>query len=137
MFFGVAGLFTVGGVLFALVLVFLKSIWSDAGAELSQKRYDLKRERGQLIMQRNDIKHNAWCDFAYSIARERLKKDHPNAMPGSPYSDEYKHAAYRAPLHQLQMEAKEYGIEYVEPDTSELDKQIDELTKQLIRLGAE
>lgn len=137
MFFGVAGLFTVGGVLFALVLVFLKSIWSDAGAELSQKRYDLKRERGKLIAKREELNHHAWCNFAFSVADERLKRDHPNAKPGSPYHDEYLDAAYKAPLHQLQMEAKEYGIEYVEPDTSELDKQIDELTKQLIRLGAE
>lgn len=137
MFFGVAGAFTVAGVLVALVWAFVRQSWRDATLDVWRKQWDLQEKRNALESEREKIKHDAWCNFAYSIARERLKKDHPNAMPGSPYSDEYKHAAYRAPLHQLQMKGKEYGIEYVEPDTSELDKQINELTKQLIRLGAE
>lgn len=137
MFFGVAGAFTVAGVLVALVWAFVRQSWKDATLDVWRKQWDLQEKRNALESEREKIKHDAWCNFAYSIARERLKKDHPNAMPGSPYSDEYKHAAYKAPLHQLQMEAKEYGIEYVESDTSELDKQINELTKQLIRLGAE
>lgn len=137
MFFGVAGAFTVAGVLVALVWAFVRQSWKDATLDVWRKQWDLQEKRNALESEREKIKHDAWCNFAYSIARERLKKDHPNAMPGSPYSDEYKDAAYRAPLHQLQMEGKEYGIEYVEPDTSDLDKQINELTKQLIRLGAE
>lgn len=52
------------------------------------------------------------------------------------YRPEYEYIG-KASLDQLKTMAKEYGIEYVEPDTSELDKQINELTKQLIRLGAE
>ena len=52
------------------------------------------------------------------------------------YRPEYEYIE-KASLDQLKTMAKEYGITYVEPDTSDLDKQINELTKQLIRLGAE
>ena len=140
MFFGVAGLFTVGGVLVALVWAFVRQSWKDATLDVWRKQWDLQDKRNALERERDDIKRKARNNLEHAVVNRKLRENgdsNPylcNGLMG--YRPEYEYIG-KASLDQLQTMAKEYGIEYVEPDTSELDKQIDELTKQLIRLGAE
>jgi paraquat-inducible protein B len=140
MFFGVAGAFTVAGVLVALVWAFVRQSWKDATLDVWRKQWDLQDKRNALEREKNDLERNARNDLEHAVVKRKLRENgdsNPylcNGLMG--YRPEYEYIG-KASLDQLKTMAKEYGIEYVEPDTSDLDKQINELTKQLIRLGAE
>ena len=140
MFFGVAGAFTVAGVLIALLWAFVRQSWKDATLDAWRKQWDLQEKRNALERERDDIKRNARNNLEHAVVKRKLRENgdsNPylcNGLMG--YRPEYEYIE-KASLDQLKTMAKEYGITYVEPDTSDLDKQINELTKQLIRLGAE
>ena len=48
MFFGVAGAFTVAGVLVALVWAFIRQSWRDATLDVWRKQWDLQEKRNAL-----------------------------------------------------------------------------------------